>query len=203
MKINYFNDEFSWKEARKTKITGSRLKDIVVLRGAGKKMGFYELIAERLAIPRPEGENKMERGHELEELAVELAEKELKKEFNKELVIWERDDDSCIAISPDAYTKDLKEAVEVKCLSSALQVKAIINNEPEQDFKFQYLQYFIVNDKLEKLHVVMYDPSLIEKLQYKRFEINRKDIQEDIEKYLEYQRKELEEVNNIVNKLSF
>ncbi|MDD4110914.1 MAG: YqaJ viral recombinase family protein [Clostridia bacterium] len=203
MKIIKFDNEISWKEARKTKITGSRLKDIVVLRGTNKKVGFYELIAERLAIPRPDGENKMERGHELEPIAVELAEKELGKTFNKELVIWERDDNPCIAISPDGYTEDLKEAIEVKCLNSASQVKAIINNEPDSDYTFQYLQYFIVNDKLEKLHVVMYDPSLIGKLQYKRFEITREELKEDIEKYLEYQRKELEEVNEIVNKLSF
>lgn len=203
MKIIKFDNEISWKEARKTKITGSRLKDIVVLRGTNKKVGFYELIAERLAVPRPEGEDKMARGHELEPVAIALCENELGKTFNKDLVIWERDDNHCIAISPDGYTEDLKEAIEVKCLNSASQVKAIIKNEPDSDYSFQYLQYFIVNEKLEKLHVVMYDPSLIEKLQYIRFEINRKDIQEDIEKYLEYQRKELEEVNEIVNKLSF
>lgn len=203
MRIKKYEDEIAWKEARKTKITGSRLKDIVVLRGTGKKIGFYELIAERLAVPRPEGEDKMARGHELEPVAIALCENELGKTFNKDLVIWERDEEACIAISPDAFLDDLTEAVEVKCLGSAKQIKAIIENQPEDEYKWQYLQYFIVNDKLEKLHVIMYDPSFVESLQYKRFEITREELKEDIATYLEYQRKELEEIGEIVNKLSF
>lgn len=203
MRIKKYEDEIAWKEARKTKITGSRLKDIVVLRGTGKKIGFYELIAERLAVPRPEGEDKMARGHELEPVAIALCENELGKTFNKDLVIWERDEEACIAISPDAFLDDLTEAVEVKCLGSAKQIKAIIENQPEDEYKWQYLQYFIVNDKLEKLHVIMYDPSFVESLQYKRFEITREELKEDIDKYLEYQKNTLSEVNNIITKLSF
>ncbi len=203
MKIVKFQDEFQWIEARRTKITGTRLKDIVILRGTKEKQGFYELIAERLAIPRPEGENKMQRGHDLEVEAIELCEKKLSKVFVKDLVMWERDDNSSIAISPDGFTKDLKEAIEVKCLSSAEQVKAIINEEYPADHKFQVLQYFIVNEKLEKLFFAMYDPSLIEQLSLKIFEIKREDIKVDVEKYLEYERKSLEKIGEIIKKLSF
>ena len=39
-----------WLEWRKGKITGSRLNDIIVKRGTGRKLGFYEVIAERLAV---------------------------------------------------------------------------------------------------------------------------------------------------------
>lgn len=202
MKITQFQDEFQWIEARRTKITGTRLKDIVVLRGNNEKQGFYELIAERLAIPRPEGENKMQRGHDLEIIAIELCEKELNKTFIKDLVIWERDDNSSIALSPDGYTEDLKEAIEVKCLSSAEQIKSAINNEYPDDYKFQVLQYFIVNEELETLHFVLYDPSLTVK-SYLRFEINREEIQSDIDKYLEYERLKLEKISKIVKELSF
>ena len=52
--------------AREGKITGSRLKDIIVKRGTGKKIGFYSLIAEKLGIPAEEGETPMERGSRLE-----------------------------------------------------------------------------------------------------------------------------------------
>lgn len=203
MNIKYFESEIEWAEARKTKITGSKLKDIVVLRGNNKKIGFYELIADRLAISRPQGEDKMARGHDLEPVAINLCEIQLRKTFNKSLAIWERDDDPSIAISPDAFLDDLTEAIEVKCLSSANHIKAIVENEPDQEYKFQYLQYFIVNPDLKKLHVAHYDPSLIEQLQLKIFTINREDVQADVDKYLEYQRKELEEVNEIVKKLSF
>lgn len=202
MKITKYESEIEWLSARRTKVTGTRLKNLVVLRGTTEKVGFYELIAERLAIPRPEGENKMERGKSLESEAVELCEKELGVKFNTDLVIWSRDDNDAIAISPDAYSEDLKEAVEVKCLNSADHIKAVIDNEPPDDYKFQFLQYFIVNDILEKLNVVMYDPSLTVK-QYIRFEIKREEVQEDVIKYKEYEELKLRQVETIVNQLSF
>lgn len=192
----------SWKAGRRTKITGTRLKDIVVLRGSGEKKGFYELVAERLALPRPENENVMERGHRLETEAISICEQELGKTFNKDLVIWEREDEQAISISPDAYLEDLTEAVEVKCINSADHIKAVLENSYPDEYYFQALQYFIVNEKLEKLHFIMYDPSLTVK-QYIRFEINREDVQDEVEKYLEYQRLKLEKINEIVNQLSF
>lgn len=51
-------------EARLGRITGTRLKDLVVRRGSGYKIGFYEIIAERIAIPAS-GENVMDRGNGL------------------------------------------------------------------------------------------------------------------------------------------
>ena len=59
MRTLTFETKEAWAEARRGKITGTRLKDIIVKRGTGKKIGFYELIAERLGIPvrrrRPDG----------------------------------------------------------------------------------------------------------------------------------------------------
>lgn len=202
MKILQFEDEISWKEARKTKITGTRLADIVVLRGTNEKKGYYELIAERLAKPRPENENKMERGHILESEAIELLEEKLGKTFNKELVIWTREENECIAISPDGFTEDLKEAVEVKCLGQATQIESAIKNTYPDEYRFQIYQYFIVNDLLETLYFIMYDPSLIVK-QLLIFPIKRDEIQIEISKYLEYERCKLEQINNLVNQLSF
>jgi len=202
MKINKYEDELEWKQARLGKITGSRLADVVVLRGTNEKKGFYQLIAERLASPRPEGENAMLRGHTLESEAVCVLENELGITFNKELVIWEREDNSSIAISPDAYSEDLTEAVEVKCLNSADHIKAVITNEYPDEYRFQVYQYFIVNDDLKKLYFVMYDPSLSVKSFYK-FVINREDIYEEIGKYATYEVDMLDRVNEIVNQLSF
>ena len=67
------------------RITGTRLKDLVVKRGTGRKIGFYELIAERIAIP-PSGENVMDRGKRLEDEAVERFAKETDLEVENELV---------------------------------------------------------------------------------------------------------------------
>lgn len=201
MIIKKFENNEDWMEARRGKITGSVLKDIVILRGKEEKIGFYNLIAEKLAIA-PDGENVMERGHRLEEEAILQLEKELGKTFNKELVIWEREDNNSIAISPDGYSEDLKEAVEVKCLASGRHLEALLKNEIPSEYEFQKLQYFIVNPELERLYFCFYDPRLSVK-QFFYFTIERKEIQEDIDKYLEYQRKKLEEVEEIVKKLSF
>lgn len=201
MKVKKFSDEASWMEARRTKITGSRLKGIISLRG-GNKIGYYELIAERLALPAT-NENPMDRGHRLEEEAIERFMEETGKKVDNSLVIWERDDNESIAISPDGFIGET-EAVEVKCLASARHIEAFLMGEHfiPDEYEFQVLQYFIVNDKLQKLYFVFYDPRLSVKDFFYRT-IERKEIKEDIKKYLEYQRKTLEEVNNIVNSLTF
>jgi len=200
MIIQKFDTQEEWLEARKGKITGSRLNDIVVKRGTGKKIGFYELIAEKLALPAT-GENPMDRGHRLEEEAIEIFEKETKKEVDKSLVLWQREDNENIAISPDGFIGE-SEAVEVKCLSSARHIEALITNELPGEYEFQALQYFIVNPKLEILYFCFYDPRLSIK-QFFYLTLKRENLIEDIETYLEYQRKTLEEVNEIILKLSF
>lgn len=200
MKIKEFDNEADWLLARRGRITGTRLKDLIVKRGTTKKLGYYELIAERLAIPA-DGQNPMDRGKELECEAIAKFQEETGKEVITDLVIWERDDNNAIAISPDGYTKDLKEAIEVKCLGSAYHIKAILENKIPSDYEEQVIQYFIVNDELETLHFVMYDPRLVVK-EYIRFEVKRADMQEVITNYLELERMTMEEINEIVKKLS-
>ena len=200
MQTQKFDDFDSWLGARKTKITGSRLNDIVVKRGTGKKIGFYELIAERLALP-PDGENAMDRGHRLEEEAIQQFESETGKTVDKSLVLWIRDDNESIAVSPDGFIGDT-EAVEVKCLSSARHIEALLTEELPSEYEFQALQYFIVNENLKTLYFCFYDPRLSVK-QFFFLVINREAVQENIDTYLEYQRKTLEEIEEIVNKLTF
>ena len=199
MKVNKFESKEDWLEARTGKITGSTLKDIVVKRGTTPKIGFYQLIADRLAIPRQEGENVLERGNLLEPEAIEKFTEVTGLKVNTDLVIWERDDNSNIAISPDGYIGET-EAVEVKCLASARHIEALLTQKTPSEYEFQILQYFIVNEKLQKLYFCFYDPSLtVKQLHY--IIIERDD--EKVEQYLEYQRKTLEEVATVVNNLSF
>ena len=70
MKILKYENIEEWLEARRGKITGTRLKDLIMKRSSKHKIGFYELIAERVAIPAND-ENVMDRGHRLEELALD------------------------------------------------------------------------------------------------------------------------------------
>lgn len=200
MKTLKFENKDEWLVARRCKITGSRLKDIIVKRGTEPKIGFYKLIAERLA-NAPDTEDAMARGTRLEPEAMERFVKETKKKVDTSLVIWAREDDESIAISPDGFVGDT-EAVEAKCLSSADHIKAWLTQKIPDDYEYQKLQYFIVNDKLQKLYFVFYDPRIPCK-DYFVIEVKREDVEMEIQFCLDYQKKVLVEVNEIVNKLTF
>ena len=200
MKTITFENREEWLAARLGKITGTRLKDVITLRGNGKKIGFYELIAERLGIPADD-ENAMDRGTRLEGEAMELFVAETKKKINTDLVIWTRDDNENIAISPDGFVGKT-EAVEVKCLSSARHIEALLTQEIPSDYEYQVLQYFIVNDALKTLYFVFYDPRLLAK-PFFYLTIKREDLEEKIAQFLEYQVNILKEVDDAVNKISF
>lgn len=204
MKVNKFDNKEEWLLARRGKITGSRLKDLVVKRGTGEKIGYYELIAERLATS-PEDENPMDRGTRLEEEAIEKFVTTLgldREDVDTSLVIWEREDNPSIAISPDAFIGETM-AIEVKCLSSAKHIEAKLTGQYPKEYHEQIIQYFIVNDKLEILHFVMYDPRMPENLQLVTFKILRGDIEEEIQFLKDYQIQKLEEINRIVTELTF
>lgn len=204
MKTLNFETKEAWFAGRLAKITGSRLGSIVVKRGTGKKIGFYELIAERLGIPADD-ESAMDRGTRLESEAVAMFAQTSGKEVDTSLVIWTRDDNENIAISPDGFIagkKKIKEAVECKCLSSARHIEAYLTKQIPDEYHYQMLQYFIVNDDLEVLHFCFYDPRLIAK-PFFVIEVKRADVQEEVTQYLEYQKQTLLEVDTIVNELTF
>jgi len=188
-----------WLDGRLGKITGSRLKDIVVKRGTDEKIGFYEIIAEKIAEPADE-ENAMQRGVRLEVEAIQMFIEKTGKEVDTSLVIWQREDNENIAISPDGFIGE-KEAVEVKCLSSAKHIEAYITEQIPSDYEYQALQYFIVNDTLETLYFVFYDPRMPEKLQLFFLEIKRDE--EKVQEYLQYQKDKLEKIENIITELTF
>lgn len=199
MKISTYQSKEEWLNARLGKITGSRVKDIIVKRGTGKKKGYYELIAERIAT-RPDGENPMERGNRLEGEAIARFQSETEQDVDTSLVIWSRDEDDSIAISPDGFM-GLTEAVEVKCLSSASHIEAYLTQEVPSEYKDQVIQYFVVNDKLEKVYVVFYDPRIPCK-DYFVIEVTRESVEDEVKEYLDYQRNVLKEVDDIVLKLT-
>ena len=190
MKIQKFDNEDDWLEGRLGRITGTRLKDLVSKRGTGYKIGFYEIIAERIAIPAS-GENVMDRGKRLEDEAIERFAKETKKKVTRELVIWHRDDDENIAVSPDASVGKT-EAIECKCLSSARHLEAWITKKIPGDYEMQALQYFIVNEKLKTLYFVFYDPRMPKDFFW--LEIHRKDVKQKVEDYLALERDVLAEI---------
>lgn len=200
MKIEVFEDRYSWLEARRGKITGSRLGDVYSPKGV-KKIGFYEVIAERLGISDDGSETPMDRGTRLESEALDEYEKATGKKLDRSKVLWMRDDNESIAISPDASVIGEKRAVETKCLSSARHIEAVITGKVPKDYEYQRLQYFIVNDELEALDFVFYDPRLYA-APLKIITTTRAEVQDQITAILAYQRDTLTEIDEIVNRLS-
>jgi len=207
MKTISFENLEDWMEARKCKITGSRLYKVVNLKKnkdgtVTPKKGYYELLAEKMTGVgefQVAGENAMDRGHRLEPIALEVYGKQIKKKITNELVIWVRDNDDNIGLSPDGIISKT-EAVEVKCLNGATHLEVLLTQKIPTGYLFQAYQYFIVNDDLKKLHVIFYNPSLKAK-QLHTIIIARAAIQEEINKYLEYQRNTITEIDETVARL--
>jgi predicted phage-related endonuclease len=199
MKTLKFKTEEAWLAARVGKITGSRLKDLINKRGTGNKKGFYELIAERVALPA-DGENPMDRGHRLEKEAIERFSKETGKKVDGSLIMWVSKEDDSIAISPDGIIGKTQ-AIEIKCLNSASHIEALLTGELPTEYYFQSLQYFIVNPKLKKLYFAFYDPRIPHK-DFFYFTIDRKDREADAETYLREQLNIIASVEKIVLELT-
>lgn len=205
MQSSKFETEEEWLDARRGRVTGTRLKDLVSK--GGRKIGFWEIIAERIAIPATD-ENVMDRGKRLEEEAVERFTKETGKKVDTSLVIWNREDDSNIAISPDGFIetgkgkkKKITEAVEAKCLSSARHLEAYITKKIPSDYQGQMFQYFIVNEDLQTLYFVFYDPRMPKDFFYHT--ITRAEVQAEVDMHLDIEREALAEIAKIEEQLTF
>lgn len=203
MKTLRFEDRDSWMSARLGKITGSRLGDVTLKKNGGYKKGYYELIAERVAIPDKEDvpTNPMERGTYLEPMAIDKFIGATSKEVDTSLILWTRDDNSNIAVSPDGIIGET-EAVECKCLNSASHIEAYLTKEIPDEYEFQVLQYFIVNDKLEKLYFCFYDPR-IPAQDFFYYTVTRDIVKDKIDEYLEFEKDLLAKIDDITSELTF
>lgn len=141
---------------------------------ATPKKRYYELIAEATARPitpndyvdRLNGEqfSMMARGHILEPEAADAFSKKTGLKLAGD-VVWEREDNPNIYISPDRYVvKDDEviptEAVEIKCLGNAETVKAYLTNKYPEEYEPQIIKYFVVNERLQRLYFVMYSDTI-------------------------------------------
>lgn len=181
-----------WMSLREGKRTGTSIGKIFAKsRKTGEMFDtekplitFYQKVAERLAEGTGDDDgldSSRERGKDLEQQAIDEAEQKLGLKLIRGNV-WQADDKNHIE-SPDAYTKDLKTAVEVKCLSSARHIQAIVEDRPPMEYWAEYLNYFLVNDKLKTLYVFLYDPRfMLEHLRTKAFKLERSEIEYDIER---------------------
>lgn len=194
-----------WLEFRKGKITGSKLKYIISKKG-GDKIGFYQLIADRLSLDDG-SDDPMERGHALEQEAIDIFMDQTKKEVVPS-GMWISDEHPNIACSPDGSIKGkpgkphVLEAVEIKCLSAARHLEAYFTQKLPSEFDYQALQYFIVNEKLEKLYFCFYDPR-VKAVPFFFIEVRREDKEGEIEFVLNFQKETLARIEEMITKLTF
>lgn len=180
-----------------------------LLREATKKIEFYELLADHLGI-EPDGENVMDRGLRLEEEAVEqcmqflMTYDDVKRKFET-VGCCISDEDPRIINSPDKMIKidgKYKEAIEVKCLSRARHLQAIVENIVPDEFESQKTQYFVVNPDLEVLWFVFYDPRILCK-PFHVIKVTRESLGNKIEEYKQFQLAQLADIDQLVEELSF
>lgn len=152
-----------WEYRRKGRVTGTGAKK---LNGTPKARDeyFYEILAERLTEGvAEEYENPMDRGNRLEPEARAMF------EFKYNLTVdtigfCESDENEFIGFSGDGFIKDengeYTKGLEIKCPEGKNYVKAWLKNEVPEEYNDQVNQAFLVNEKMELLYFVVYNPNI-------------------------------------------
>lgn len=205
-----------WEEFRKGKSGGSAFGKLYKVGGKNNMVDmpdqFFRMLAERVARPMTPNDymdrvpNGVQfswavRGHILEPEAAAAFEFKTGKKLSPGY-IWVDDKRKDSYISPDrSIISDdgkIREAVEIKCLSSEKILKVWWDKRyhtytdfeilPGNDYKAQVIKYFMINDDLEKLYWVLYT-DLIPGLDLSILEISRDDVEpylaaaKDVENY--------------------
>lgn len=186
-----------WHHLRKGKITGTTLKAIMGTPKA-RQEAIYEIVAERLTVgveSETSFENAMDRGTRLESDAIAMFEFETGKQVER-TGFCEDDTNPMIANSPDGLIGET-EAVEAKCMGGKNHVKMWLTNKIPDEYEWQVVQYFVVNEKLEKLYFIGYNPDIpVHPLHI--IEVTRENIIEDIDKAKKSQEVFIKEVDEIL-----
>lgn len=179
---------------------------IELLKDAPRKQGFYELVAEFLSQDRDD-ENRMDRGLRLEPEVREWFAKTYKKDV-EEIGMCVSDADDRIYNSPDGMvrksprSKKYTEALEIKCLAPARHLQAVIEKRVPEEYWSQMMQYFVVNENLEKLWWVFHDPGIVT-IPYYVLEITRESLGDWPQRLLEFQVAQLQRIDEIIEELAF
>lgn len=201
--INIAQGSDEWADYRKGKISGTMLSQLYAKRG-GRKLGFYQVIAERLGLGS-DGEDCMDRGLRLEDEAVKIFEDTNKLKIER-VGICVSDFNSNVINSPDGLIKDKKgkysKAVEIKCLNTARHLQAIIEDKIPSEFESQMLQYFIVNKDLEELYFIFYDDRILSRPYFQKV-VKRDEVKDKIEFFKNFQIETLKEIDKIIEELAF
>lgn len=208
MNVRTFESQEGWANWRLGKGTGSRSKKLTSTRADATEK--YRMAAESiigsavLAEEELSSSQVMERGHQLEPVALARFAEATGKKVDGSLVGWESAEDSRIAISPDGVVS-ATEAIEVKCLLSPKHTEALFNRAIPKNtsgYEEQMIHYFVVNPKLKTLYYVFYHPDFPAPLDFFYLTFTRKELAERIAAQAAEVRSAVSEVRDIVNALT-
>ena len=187
----------AWREGR---ISGTKLGKVFaksrkadeIYDTSKRNLMYYQILAERLCTNAKadiDSENAMARGHELESEAIKATMMTLGIDENSGRSVggWEDETDEAFIESPD-YQEDSdnpKWAIEVKCLSAAKHIAAIVEDKPphwagDESMFAQRLNYFLTSN-IDTLYFSLYNPDFDDpKLWVKVFEFHRKDLEYEL-----------------------
>ena len=204
-----------WLDFKWGKLSGSSAKSARPLqRGKDRTApGVWSVLAGMVALP-PSGEKAMERGHRIEDEALEYYEKTHNVKINKDAGVWVSDLDERMMFSPDGDDgKDEPEqSYEVKALGSEKHLKIIFKdlyaremdgtdylgfnslpNDAGAYYRDQAIDAFVVNDKLKRHTVIFYDDRVArEELVMHTIDITREQVQDEVDLLLQQQRDTIE-----------
>lgn len=162
---------------------------------------YYKMLAYELSDgTAPNDERPMHRGTRLEPGIRDWFNETYKENFY-EVGGCTRDDNDKIGMSPDGIN-DKNEGLEIKGLAGWKHIKAWLENEVPPEHIPQCLQYFVTNDKMEKLYFVMGCPEITVK-PYLVFELHREDFKKEIEMSLQAQRELIKKVQDKLLEINF
>ena len=194
-----------WLAWREGKISGTKLGKVFaksrktdeIYDTSKRNLMYYQILAERLCVNAKadvDSENAMARGHELESEAIKatMMTLGLAEDSGKSVGGWEDETDEAFIESPD-FQEDSDNptwAMEVKCLSAAKHIAAIIEDKPphwagDESMFAQRLNYFLTSN-IDTLYFSLYNPDFDDpKLWVKIFTFKRAGLAYEIERMID------------------
>ena len=170
-----------WHEMRLWKITWTRLKDVMWSNNLKLVDTILaELLSNETKTIKPSID--MQRGTDEEPFAIQAYEN-LTWEKVEQIWFCLSDEFDWVGLSPDGLIKKdwiYKKWVEVKNPSSSKHIEYIRINKIPNEYKYQVLHYFIVNEDMEELDFISYDRRVLAKPLH-IVNVTRKDLQDEIE----------------------
>lgn len=173
----FYQGSQEWLNAKLGKIGGSKLKKVFA---ANNLDLIDELLAEVGSGLQEEVffNSAMKRGVEIEPIARDLFSEIHDIEID-EIGLCVSDEFPNNVCSPDGFSEDRKIGIEIKCPSTKKHVQYIRQGGVPNDYKYQVLNYFLINEKCEKVYFISYDDRYRPK-PYFEVLVNRCDVEHEL-----------------------